>query len=139
VRSASANRSASGHARRGLLAAAVVALVLGLGACVTPSIPVPPPDASRMTFTVDTGSGTATFTYPPTTNVAGAIVYVFNRNVGQGVIDTAHADGSVGPTPPFPAVSGDEIDVSFQLQDQVVSTCVKLGAGNPAPLGFCGT
>jgi hypothetical protein len=114
-------------------------LVLAFGACVTPSIPVPPPDASQMTFDVDTTGGTATFSYPATTNLGGGVIYVFNRNVGQGVIDTAHADGSIGPTPPFPALTGDEIDVSFQVEDQVVSTCVKLGAGSPATLGFCGT
>jgi len=113
----------------------VLVLAIALGACVTPSIPVPPPDATRMTFAVDPTQGTATFSYPSAT--PGAIVYVFNRNAGQGVIDTARADGTVGPTAPFPAAVGDQLDVSFQVDDQLVSTCVRLGDGSPASLGFC--
>jgi hypothetical protein len=111
-------------------------LAAGLGAgCVTPSIPVPPPDAQRMDFMVDTTGGTASFSYPATTNYIGATVYVFDRNRGKGIIDTARADGSVGPTDPFAASVGDEIDITFQLDLQSSSLCVLLSEG--APSSFC--
>jgi hypothetical protein len=101
-------------------------LVLAIAGCVTPSIPIPPPAPERMTFSVDLTAGTTTFAYPPDSNYADAIVYVFNRSVGQGVITTARADGSVAQTPPFPAQYGDEVAVTIEAQAQAVSTCVVL-------------
>ncbi len=109
----------------------VAALVALVGSCVTPSIPIPPPDPEKMVFGVDTTGGTSTFRYPPEQNYADAIVYVFNRTVGEGVITTAHGDGSVAETPAFPAHYGDEVNVTFEAAAQVASTCVVLRASGP--------
>ncbi len=115
------------------LSLCVIALAVLAGACVTPSIPVPPPDPQEMSFTLDATGGTATFSYTSTdTNLGGAIVYVFDRNRGKGVIDTAHADGTIGPTDPFAASPGDNVDVTFQEGDQAQSICVVLQTGTPS-------
>lgn len=123
--------------RRPLL---VLLAVLGLsaGGCITPSIPIPPPSPEAMVFEVDVDTGAATFSYPPTDIYAGAIVYVFNRTAGVGVIDTARDDGGVGPTAPFPAALDDEIAVTFETEDQVVSTCVVLQDGGAVGSSYCG-
>jgi hypothetical protein len=106
----------------------VLSLVVVAG-CVTPSIPIPPPDPEAMEFALDTDVGEATFSYPPNANYADAIVYVYNRDEEMGVIVRARVDGSVGPTPPFPALIGDRIAVTIEAEVQVVSTCVTLREG----------
>ncbi|HWU89124.1 MAG TPA: hypothetical protein VN253_17785 [Kofleriaceae bacterium] len=111
-----------------------------LGGCITPSIPIPPPDPAKMTFSVMvTGdSSTARFTYPPDVNYVDTIVFVFNRDRGVGVIEAAKPDGSVGPTAPVSAAVGDQIVVSFERQDQTVSTCIRLRDGAQNPNDYCG-
>jgi len=110
-----------------------------LGGCITPSIPIPPPDPGRMTFavTVSGQDSTATFAYPPSVNYVDSIVYVFNRDRGTGIIETARADGSVGPTAPLPAALGEQIVVSFQREDQTVSTCIRLREGAQSATDYC--
>ncbi|MCE9573258.1 MAG: hypothetical protein K8W52_08885 [Deltaproteobacteria bacterium] len=117
---------------RGLGIALAFALVTG---CVTPSIPIPPPDPDKMTFLFDVGTGDVTFSYTASANFGGATVYVFDRATGKGVIDTARNDGSVGPTPPFAASAGDQVDITFQLGDQAASLCVLIREGTPS--SFC--
>ena len=112
-------------------------LAIAMGACITPSIPIPPPDADRMSFDVDLDQGTATFTYEGDPLFRNAIVYVYNRDTGRGVIDTADTDGAVGPTAAFPAMVGDEIAVTFETEDEVVSTCVILREGRPDGTQVC--
>jgi len=119
---------------RFLIAAALATLV---GGCITPSIPIPPPDPSEMRIPIDVTSGTATFSYGPETNYAGALVYVYDRTREVGVIAHARADGSVGPTQPFPAGDGDNVSVSFQTADDVVAACVVIRANSPIPANFC--
>lgn len=118
---------------------ALLALLLGLGGalagCITPSIPIPPPDPTQMEFTVEAAG--ASFRYPPNANYAEAIVSVYNRDRGLGVIEAARADGSVGPTAPIPATLGDQIVVSFERDDQTVSTCIRLREGNQSPTDYC--
>src|SRR5262249_58659953 len=117
-----------------------IAGLVALAGCVTPSIPIPPPDPARMNFdvTVDgTGSSSAVFTYPPETNYASALVYVFNRDRGVGIIETAHPDGSVGPTAPIGAAVGEQVVVTFERDDQTVSTCVRLRQGSQSSTDFC--
>src|SRR5690349_22379070 len=109
---------------------ALAALLLG-ASCITPSIPIPPPEPERMVFELDVTSGAATFEYPPEDNYAEAIVYVYNRTLGEGVITTARADGSIPTTPPFPADFGDEVAVTIEAEAQVVSTCVVLRQTGP--------
>ncbi len=110
--------------RLGALAAA-----LALAACNTPSIPIPPPEPGAMTFAVDEEAGTATYEYDRDEFYSFAIVYVYNEDTGVGVIDTARADGSVGPTAPFRAAVGDRITVTHQVDDQLLSACVILADG----------
>lgn len=109
--------------------ALLVAVAAGLWACAAPSVPIPPPQPEQMTFDVDLAAGTARFSYAPVADYAGAVVYVFNRDAGRGVITTADSDGGVPPTEPFPAADGDEIVVSFELESQIASTCVHLRDG----------
>ncbi|HLL20644.1 MAG TPA: hypothetical protein VK427_00855 [Kofleriaceae bacterium] len=108
--------------------------------CVTPSIPIPPPEPSLMTFdiTVDGASSTATFAYPAKADYGGAIVYVFNRDQGLGIIEQARPDGSVGPTRPVSARENEQIVISFQLDDQSVSRCIRLRQGPQDPNNHCG-
>lgn len=117
-----------------LVAAITVVTVDG---CVTPSIPIPPPDPAKMTFQVFPQTGTASFAYPPEQNYIGAVVYVFNRDSGRGIIETAHDDGSVGPTQPLGAAIGNSIVVTFQHDDQSVSTCVRMRDGQQSAADYC--
>jgi hypothetical protein len=111
-----------------------------VGGCITPSIPIPPPDPGKMTFSVMvTGdNSTARFSYPPDVNYIDTLVFVFNRDRGIGVIETARSDGSVGPTAPVAAKVGEQIVVTFQREDQTVSTCIRLREGAQNPNDFCG-
>ena len=118
-----------------------LAFVAGLAAsCVTPSIPIPPPDPSRMTFRVEGLGGPdshATFEYPPDAKYAEATVFVFNRDRGVGIIATATIDGAVGPTDPVPADLGEQIVVTFERDDQTVSTCIRLREGAQSSTDYC--
>ena len=118
----------------------LILLVLGFAGCVTPSIPIPPPDPAQMTFavTVDGASSIATFAYPPKADYGDAIVFVFNRDQGVGIIEQARPDGSVGPTRAVPAQLDEQIVVSFQLEDQTVSRCIRLRDGQQDPNNHCG-
>ncbi|MBL0213227.1 MAG: hypothetical protein IPQ07_05040 [Myxococcales bacterium] len=114
--------------------------VLALGGCVTPSIPIPPPDPARMEFTLtgDAANKSASFVYPPDINYEGSIVFIYNRDRGVGIIEAAHPDGSVGPTAPVRANVGEQMVVSFQREDQTVSTCVRLREGAQSSIDYCG-
>jgi hypothetical protein len=117
---------------------ALIAL-LGLAGCVTPSIPIPPPDPALMTFSVTTDTNgaitSASLTYPPHVNYVGGVAYVYNRSIGQGVIQAVNANGSIGPTPPVAASLNDQLVISVENDDQTVSTCVVLKEGTPS--GYC--
>jgi hypothetical protein len=122
--------------------ASIIALGVGLTlitGCITPSIPIPPPDPERMNFTItlDGGSSLARFSYPPDENYVGSIVFVYNRDRGVGIIEDAHPDGSVGPTAPVAAAVGEQIVVSFQREDQTVSTCIRLREGAQSSTDYC--
>lgn len=116
----------------------IAALAL-LGGCITPSIPIPPPDPELMNFavTVDGMSSSAVFTYPPTDIYRDSVVFIYNRNLGKGVIEAAQPDGSVGPTAPLEARLDDQIVVSFQREDQTVSTCIRLQDGAQSSTRYC--
>lgn len=123
--------------RRALIALALVT-AWGLAAgCITPSVPIPPPEPEKMTFEHDPVSGTASFTFDPDGSYAFATVYVFNRDQGLGIIETARADGSVGPTRPFAAELGDHILVSFETEIQLSTTCVELRDGRSSSAFEC--
>ena len=121
------------------LAAVIVAIVVGLAGCVTPSIPIPPPDPAKMTFMVTTDTSgvvvSAALAYPPTDAYKGGVAYLYNRSQGHGVIEAVNADGSVGPTAAVAATTGNQIVFSIENDDQTVSTCVLLTEG--APSSYC--
>ena len=116
------------------------ASLLALAGCITPSIPIPPPDAEMMTFQLqgEVGDTSASFSYPPNVNYEDTVVFVYNRSKGVGIIENAKADGSVGPTAPVRADLGNEMVVSFQRDDQTVSTCIKLRDGAQSGTDYCG-
>jgi hypothetical protein len=123
--------------RRSPLAIAVAGLLLA--GCITPSIPIPPPDPELMNFMVmgDGANTTATFTYPSNVNYRGSLLFVYNRDRGLGVIEATRPDGSVGPTQPVKAALGEQIVVTFQREDQTVSTCVRLRNGPQSSTDYC--
>jgi hypothetical protein len=123
--------------RSTLVIAAVVGLLLG--GCITPSIPIPPPDPELMTFdvTTDGATSTARFSYPADPNYRGSIVFVYNRDRGLGIIEATRPDGSVGPTQPVQAAIGEQIVVTFQREDQTISTCVRLRNGQQSSTDYC--
>ena len=123
------------------LLVAIGLLGVAFAGCVTPSIPIPPPDPARMTFTLQgagTGDSRAVFAYEADTSLIDAIVFVYDRNRGEGIITDANADGSVGPTAPLAADLGDEIVVTFQRDDQTASKCIRLRDGAQSSTDFCG-
>jgi hypothetical protein len=108
--------------------------------CVTPSIPIPPPEPSAMTFRVlDLGGPEprASFSYLPDANYSDATVFVFNRDRGVGIITTANVDGSVDETQPVSADLGEQIVVTFERDDQTVSTCIRLREGAQSSTDYC--
>lgn len=118
---------------------------LGLAAalsasCITPSIPIPPPDPARMefTFTGDAANRSTSFVYPPNVNYIDSVVLIYDRTKGHGIIEDAKPDGSVGPTAQMRADIGDEVVVSFQRDDQTVSTCIRLREGSQSSTDYCG-
>ena len=120
-------------------ALALLSVALG-GGCITPSIPIPPPDPTRMTFDIGadaTAPGTATFSYPADDRIDGAVIYIYNRDKGEGIITTARADGSVGPSKPFPAVLHDQVVITFQEGEQSVSTCLRITQGSQSATAYC--
>jgi hypothetical protein len=119
------------------LTIAVVGLIAG--GCITPSIPIPPPDPERMTFVVtgDAGNTSATFAYPADINFRDSIVFVYNRDRGLGIIEASRPDGSVGPTRPVSAAIGDQIAVTFQREDETISTCIRLREGQQSSTPYC--
>jgi hypothetical protein len=111
----------------GLRAFAASALLAVGVSCVTPSVPIPPPDIAKISLAIDADGGTVQFSYAPDPSYGGAIVYVFNRDLGEGIITTARDDGSVGPTEPFAAEVNDQLVISFELDEQLSSRCVVVG------------
>jgi hypothetical protein len=114
-------------------------IVFGFAGCITPSIPIPPPDPSEMTFDIDTTApvNTAVFSYPPDDRISNAVVFIFNRDQGEGIITTATANGSIGPTKPFPAIVNDQVVVTFQNGDQSQSTCLRIRNGSQSSTAYC--
>ena len=110
---------------------------LPLSACTSHSVPIPPPSPESVVFSLDLESGQATFRYDPAPAFAGATVYVFNRQAGEGVITTAEADGSVMETSPFPAMGGDEVIITFETEGQLSSTCITMRDGRSSSALKC--
>ena len=120
--------------RRWLLAAVAALaasslLVLGLPACNTPFIPLPPPaDPTFMPVMVADGMGGTRTMWetrgPATSAMSEAKVSVYNATVGGGVIVRAQTDGSYVASP-IDGREGDRIEIEYVARD-----------GRPAP-GIC--
>jgi len=125
--------------RRLLVALVIAAGTLGAPGCITPSIPIPPPDPALMTFELQgTAPDTfASFAYPTHPTLVDAVVFVYNRDKGKGIIENANADGSVGPTAAVRADVNDQMVISFQRDDQTASTCVRLKDGAQSATNYC--
>jgi hypothetical protein len=112
--------------RRWLLAAvaALVAsslLVLGLPACNTPFIPLPPPaDPTFMPVMVADGMGGTRTMWetrgPATSSMSEAKVSVYNATVGAGVIVRAQTDGSYVASP-IDGHEGDRVEIEYVAPD----------------------
>jgi hypothetical protein len=87
--------------------------------------------------TVEGTNSSAVFTYPPEQNYVDSIVFIYNRDRGGGIIVNAKPDGSVGPTEPVPAAVGEQIVVTFERDDQTVSTCIRLREGAQSATDYC--
>ncbi len=90
-----------------------------------------------MVFAVEAGNGTATFSYDPQPRFSNAVIYVFNRDRGEGIITTARADGGVGPTKPFAAVVGEDLLITFETDEQILSRCITLTEGRSSSAFEC--
>jgi len=123
---------------RRLAVFAFVVLLAGASGCVTPSIPIPPPDPARMTFhlSVIDGVPVAEFTYPPDQNYHDGVVYLYNRNLGEGRIKYVNADDSIGPVQ-MTASENDEVVVTIETPDQTSSTCVRVREGTGQDANSC--
>lgn len=124
------------HPHRRLALALLAAAVLAAG-CITPSIPLPPPDASAMTFTLDASAGTAFFQADRQVDWGDAKVSVYDEDSGYGVIVRANPDGSVDPTPSFIAREGDRVFVSYEVDDQAAGLCLVLHHGRASDGWSC--
>lgn len=109
----------------------------GLTQCTSHSVPIPPPSPESVFFSLDLDAGEASFSYAASTSYANATVYVFNREAGEGIITTAESDGSVMATPPFPAMQGDEVVVTFETEGQLSSTCITMRDGQSSSALKC--
>ena len=90
-----------------------------------------------MVFIFDPVAGEARFTFDPDPSYSGAIVYVYNRDLGVGIIETADVDGSVGPTRTFAASLGDSVVITFELATQLSTTCVEFQEGRSSSALEC--
>ncbi len=82
-----------------------------------------------MVFETEVDDGFATFSYDAQSRFSGAIVYVFNRDLGEGIITTADGNGGVPATMPFPAAVGDDLIITFETEDQLTGRCITMTQG----------
>ena len=121
--------------RRLALAFVVVAAFAG---CITPSIPIPPPDPSEMMFhfSIDAGVSHVSFNYPANSEYCGGVAYLYDHNVGAGIIKNVNGDCTTGPIE-MTANMGDAVDFSVQTHAQTISTCVLVQEGLQSPANEC--
>jgi hypothetical protein len=96
-------------------------LVLGLPACNTPFIPLPPPaDPTFMPVMVADGMGGTRMMWqtsgPASSALSQAKVSVYNASVGAGVIVRAQTDGSYVAVP-IDGREGDRIQIDYTSSD----------------------
>jgi len=108
----------------GVLACASYLLVFS---CNSVFIPIPPPNP---TFTEGDTAGEWSVTIPPDSRASGAIYYIYNANLGSGLIQRAAQDGSMYAYP-LQGQVGDSIVIHWERSATESSSgiCRPLGAG----------
>lgn len=116
----------------------VLAAGAGLVACNAPFIPVPPPDNVFISQSITDGSGNTTTVWitqgKPDSHAALAKFFIFNNNIGSGVIVDANADGSYTALP-LQGTSGDRVFIYYVTPagGDSETACRLLVEGDPAP------
>ncbi len=110
----------------------LAALLAGLSyvlvfACNSPFIPIPPPNP---TFSEGSTSGEWSVSTPPDSRASGALYYIYNADLGSGLIQRAGVDGSMYVYP-LQGTAGDRIQIRWEkLPAEGSSTiCRPLGQG----------
>jgi hypothetical protein len=108
----------------GVLACASYLLIF---ACNSVFIPIPPPNP---TFTEGPTAGDWAVSTPPDSRASGALFYIYNANLGSGLIQRAAPDGSMYAYP-LQGQAGDFIGIHWErsVNDRSSSICRPLGAG----------
>jgi hypothetical protein len=108
----------------GVVAGAAYLLIF---ACNSPFIPIPPPNP---TFTESSTPGEWQVSTPPDSRASGALFYIYNANLGSGLIQRAATDGSMF-TFPLHGQAGDRITIHWErsVTDSSSSICRPLGTG----------
>jgi hypothetical protein len=121
-----------------LLAGACLLLVCARG-CTTPSFPLPPPEPGAIEFqlTVVEEKSFASVAGQANVDHGFAKVVVYDRDTGEGAITTARADGSFGPTVPFPAFEGDAVEIVVERGSESRGICLILRQGRSSPANLC--
>jgi hypothetical protein len=108
----------------GVLAGASFLLIF---ACNSPFIPIPPPNP---TFTESSTPGEWQVSTPPDSRANAALFYIYNANLGSGLIQRASPDGSMFAFP-LHGQAGDPILIRWEISatDGSSSICRPLGSG----------
>ena len=95
--------------------------------CNTPFIPIPPPDPS---FTQDPSSGDWSVSTAADSRAVGSIYFVYNADLGSGIIQRAETNGSIYARALQGSV-GDRILIHWEksANDQSATICRPLGNG----------
>lgn len=126
--------------RRTLLSlVGATAVLLGARGCTTPSLPLPPPEPGAIEFQISVVEEKSFATVQGGAQVEHAFVrvVVYDQDTGEGAVTTARADGSFGPTVPFPAYAGDAIDIVVERGSESRGICLILREGRASPADKC--
>jgi hypothetical protein len=95
--------------------------------CNSPFIPIPPPNP---TFTEGDTAGDWAVSAPADPRASGARYYIYNADLGTGIIQQTAADGSVYAYP-LHGAAGDRITIHWERtsSDGSSTICRRLGEG----------
>lgn len=116
------------HRLRRWLAATLAALAfVPIFACNSVFIPIPPPDP---TFNESATPNEWSVAAGPDLRARGALYYIYNADLGSGIIQRAADDGSVFATPLHGSV-GDRIQIRWERDpgDASATICRRLAPG----------
>jgi len=96
-------------------------------ACNSPYIPIPPPNGS---YSQDPASGDWSVSMPADSRAIGARYFVYNADLGSGLIQQTAPDGSMYAFP-LHGVAGDRIEIHWEKSatDTSSTICRRLGEG----------